>query len=159
MGLDDFKDEPSGKSDKSDSGDATDTDSDTDSGGSDSGSGGLESFNTNTDRGGSDDENNTENEITKIPDKIYRNWNTMSEKERVKAVRQHGIQDYKPSVQLDDRWSWRKIIEIECVCGKTIQFKNTGSCDRCNRTYGERGRTVIKLNESEDRKIHNNASN
>ena len=131
---------------------------------------GLDSFKSDSGSGDSDKNsgsnptnettnNDTKTKITDLPDKIYRKWNNMSEKERVKPVREHGIQDFKPSVQLDCRWSWEQVIEIECVCGKTIRFNNTGSCSRCNRSYGKRGRTVIKLNEPEDKKIHNNDSN
>lgn len=84
-------------------------------------------------------------------------WVSMTEKERILAVRQLKFADFRPSVQLDDRWEYRDATEIECVCNNKMTFSKSVQCGNCGRTYKEVGRTVTKIKDPEDDLIHNDA--
>ena len=159
MGLDDFKQDSSEGNNSSDSGDDSSTDNNNDSSDSSDDAGGLESFKTNTNRGGSGDKNNASKDDSKIFGIEAHKLSQMSEKERVMAIRENHTPDYKPQVQLDERWTFKNVVEIQCVCGNVFHFVTTGLCLSCGRSYKDVGRTVVKLNEPEDKKIHNNDSN
>jgi len=156
MGLEDFKDDSDKGHSDSSSDDASGTDSDNDSSGDDSNTGGLESFKTNNDGGGSDDGNSASQDDSKIFGIEAHELSQMSEKERVMAIRENHTPDYKPQVQLDERWSFKKVVEIECVCNNVFHFITAGLCLSCGRSYGNVGRTVVKLSDPEDIKIHDN---
>lgn len=159
MGLDSFKNdsdnEDSGVSDSSDNG----SDESSMAGGDEKDNEtGLDSFNTNTNRGGITQETDSDNQNNKLYGIEPHKWNDMSVKERVAKVRDSKIPDYKPEVQLDERWSHAEVIEVECVCGNVFHFVTTGLCFVCGRSYAKRNRTVVKLNDPEGVTIHNNAS-
>lgn len=77
-------------------------------------------------------------------------WNELDKDDRIQHVRQHYIEDYHPEYQPDDRWSYERIVEVECVCDNTFTFQTSGVCLNCGRSYKDAGRTVVKLNEVEN---------
>lgn len=150
MGLDTFK---------SDSKNQDDSDTDKDNPDNESDEGGLESFKSHTDRGGNTNKTDSENDSDKVLGVEPRKWNSMSVKERVAEVRDSKIPDFRPEVQLDERWSHGEVVELDCVCNNIFHFMHTGICMNCGRTYSKKGRTVIKLSDPDDTVIHDNESN
>jgi len=150
MGLDNFKkddNEETVENSNSDVASGTD-DSDDNSSGS-SNEGGLESFKSGVGDGGSQNKDgidNQDNTIFGIP--AFR-IAEMSEEQQIKSIRQTKIPDYKPDATLDDRWSYTRIIEVECVCGKIFTFSNKETCSACGRLYKDAGRTVVKAKKED----------
>jgi len=158
MGLDSFKSDDTGSkssSSTSDSSSNNGSSSDDASSTEDTGSnseqsetvGGLDSFKTTPTRGGSTNENDvddSDNKILGIPA-----WKlvNMSKKERIEAIRDSKIPDFKPDANLDSRWQYNRVTEIQCVCGRTFTFSNKGECSKCERAYRDVGRTVVKVEE------------
>lgn len=168
MGLDEFK---SGKNDDSKNSDNTtsnssnNTSTDASSDGTSdvvsdgdsnvSTTGGLDSFRTDATRGGSadeTDEDGTDNTVFGIPP--YE-WRRMSVKERVAKIRQSKIPDFKPDLQLDERWKWEKAARIYCVCGNQFYVSDRDECLNCGREYSVENRTVVKTSDPENEIIHN----
>lgn len=85
-------------------------------------------------------------------------WLNMTNKERVLAVRQTKFPDFKPSMQLDERWKSENKTEIECVCNNQMTFSDMKECNNCGRQYKEIGRTVTKIKDPHDDLIYNNAT-
>ena len=157
MALEDFSsdDEPSGdSSNSSDASDNANTDGAVDD--EKDGLSGLESFNTNDDRGGSTQNNGSDNQSNEVFGIPASKWANMTKKERIADVRNRKIPDFKPEAQLDERWSYVQMIAVNCVCGETITFKTSGVCNECGRGYARRNRTVIKQSDPEGVIIHNN---
>lgn len=71
-------------------------------------------------------------------------WNDMTTKEKVKYVRENYYPGYRPEVDLDHQWSYRKVIEVECECKNTFTFRSGGTCMECGRGYKYTGSTVVK---------------
>lgn len=95
-----------------------------------------------------------------LTDKISsQKWNSMDTVERVKYVRENFIPDYRPSIHIDDRWSWGNVVEVTCVCENVFTFDSQGMCLGCGRVYkvhGPLSRRVIELvYEPEDTKETN----
>jgi hypothetical protein len=168
MGLDSFKsdnedsDNDTGSSDSAGS-DGTDTGDKHNSGGTSNGSGssdtakgGLDSFRTSATRGGSTNNNDKDKQDSNVFGIPPRKWRNMSIKQRVARIRESEIPDFKPDLQLDDRWGWGKAARIQCVCNNTFYIKNKGKCPFCNREYSMENRTVVKTEDPEDTIIHNN---
>ena len=158
MGLDDFK--------KSHDANTSNSSSDSTSDSVESGSSvgdekdelcGLESFNTNTNRGGSTQNNDSDNKNDEVFGIPATKWARMTKKERIAAVRNSKIPDFQPEEQLDERWSYIQYIAINCVCGEIITFTTSGTCDECNRKYARENRTVVKKQDPEGVVIHDNA--
>lgn len=81
-------------------------------------------------------------------------WNEMSQAERIRHVRANYIEDYYPHKQPDGRWSYERMVEVECVCGEVFTFQTEGMCFSCGRVYKDAGRTVIKVNEIDKNDNH-----
>lgn len=168
MGLDDFKSEDDNDSDTNSSSSASSTNSGSTGDDSNGGTvnsdddnsnvsttGGLDSFRTNATRGGSadnTDKDDTDNTVFGIPP--YK-WRRMSIKERVAEVRQSKIPDFKPDLQLDERWKWEKAARIYCVCGNQFYLSDRDECLNCGREYSVENRTVVKTSDPENKIIHN----
>lgn len=126
------------------------------SGSSNTEKGGLDSFRTDATRGGStgnDAEDDSDDNVFGIPP---RKWRSMSIKQRVAHIRESKIPDFKPDLQLDERWHWNKAARIQCVCDNTFHISKKGKCPSCNREYSMENRTVVKTKDPEDTIIHNN---
>ena len=93
------------------------------------------------------DTGNSDNKIFGIP--VLKLVN-MSKKERIEAIRDSEIPDFKPEANLDPRWEYNEVIEIQCVCNNIFTFRNTETCDECGRKYKDEGRTVRKVREVQD---------
>jgi len=158
MGLDDFSKDDSNRKDGSTNNSASDS---VESGGSVDDEKdelcGLESFNTNTNRGGSTQNNDSDNKNDEVFGIPATEWARMTKKERIAAVRNSKIPDFQPEEQLDERWSYVQYIAINCVCGEIITFTTSGTCDECNRKYARENRTVVKKQDPEGVVIHDNA--
>jgi hypothetical protein len=158
MGLDNFKDDENDRTNSSSDNSNNNSDNSGDAVDNGENKSGLESFNTNTDRGGNTKETQSDNQNDKPHGIEPKKWNNMSVKERVAAVRKSNIPDYRPEVQLDERWSHSQVTLIECVCGNVFKFAKTGVCSVCDREYAERNRTVVKTHDPKGEIINNNAS-
>jgi len=139
----------------------SDSDSDTsstDKGGDETESeditGGLESFKSTASRGSNNTNTQTDKEESPSFGIEPEKWNSMSKKEIVAEVRDSKIPDFRPEIQLDDRWEYKEVVEIKCVCGNTFYFTTKGLCFECGRSYGKEGRTVVKINDPEGEIIH-----
>jgi len=111
--------------------------------------GGLESFKSSSSRGGNNDDGDSDKKDHTPFGIESGKWNNMSPKEIVATIREEEIPDFRPDVQLDDRWSYREVIEVRCVCGNTFYFTTKGLCFECGRSYGKEERTVRKLSDPE----------
>jgi len=158
MGLDDFSEDDNASEDIC-TDDSVDNSTDTDSAVDDEKDElcGLESFNTNTNRGGSTQNNGSDNKNNEVFGISASKWARMTKKERIAAVRNSKIPDFQPEEQLDERWSYVQYIAINCVCGEIITFTTSGTCDECNRKYARENRTVVKKQDPEGVVIHDNA--
>lgn len=158
MGLDDFSEDDNASEDicTDDSADNS-TDTDSDVGDEKDELSGLESFNTTPDRGGSTQNNGSDNQNNEVFGIQASKWSNMTKKERIAAVRDSEIPDFKPQEQLDERWSYVEMVAVKCVCGEIITFVSSGVCSSCNREYSRQNRTVKKESDPEGVIIHNNA--
>lgn len=148
MGLDDFSSDESNDEAPSDNEEKTHNEQDDDD------VSGLEAFRTSeTDPSKKEKESDDDEEEFLFGVKPWR-WNQMSKDERVEHVRDNYIPDYHPEYQPDERWSYTRIVEIECVCDEVFTFQTAGICLSCGRAYKDVGRTVRKLNEVDE--DHNN---
>lgn len=111
---------------------------------------GLDSFRTTTSRGGSSEDNESGDEDEQIFGLPPRKWVAMDVDDRVRHVRENHVEDYYPSHQPDARWSFARAVMIQCVCKNTFTIKDKGECSKCGRVYKDAGRTVIKVEETED---------
>lgn len=86
-------------------------------------------------------------------------WNEMNKVERVKYARANGIPDFRPDVHVDDRWEWKHVTEVRCVCDNVFTFDSMGLCLGCGRVYKTHGglsRRVVELvHEPEDGEENN----
>ena len=120
--------------------------------------GGLESFKSPASRGSNNTNTQTDEEESPPFGIEPKKWNSMSKKEIVAEIRDSKIPDFRPEIQLDDRWKYKEVIEIQCVCGNTFYFTTKGLCFECGRSYGKEGRTVVKINDPEGEIIHDSKS-
>lgn len=141
MGLEDFK---STDDDSQESEEDVQQDEETSS---DDEPSGLESFRTDSTRGGSGSESDSDDEEKSLHGLPPRKWKQMSKDERVRYMRNNRIPDYHPSYQPDDRWDYARCVEISCVCGNNFVFLTAGICLECGRGYKDAGRTVIKRHD------------
>jgi len=116
--------------------------------------GGLESFKSTASRGSNNTNTQTDEEESPPFGIEPEKWNSMSKKEIVAEVRDSKIPDFRPEIQLDDRWEYKEVVEIQCVCGNTFYFTTKGLCFECGRSYGKEERTVVKINDPEGEIIH-----
>jgi len=70
-------------------------------------------------------------------------WNDMTTQEKVRYVRTNYDESYRPEVELDNDWDYRKVIEIECKCRNTFTFRSAGTCMDCGRGYTFTGTSVV----------------
>jgi len=161
MGLEDFNsDENDNQSPDSgtacDNRNSNDTQSNEEHDGNEESQGGLESFRTSPSRGGSGGDNKQDDSDGNVLGINPREWNNMTVKQRVNEVRKRKIPDFRPDIQLDDRWSWAKAVQVECVCGNQMYFTAKTKCSNCSREYEMKNRTVIKTADPNNKVIHNN---
>lgn len=97
-----------------------------------------------------------------LSDKISKEkWNSMDAVERVKYVRENFIPDYRPGIHTDNRWSWKNVIEVTCVCKNVFTFDTQGICLGCGREYkahGSLSRRVIELVHEQENDTETNAN-
>ena len=107
MGLDDFSEDDNASEDIC-TDDSVDNSTDTDSAVDDEKDElcGLESFNTNTNRGGSTQNNDSDNKNDEVFGIRATEWARMTKKERIAAVRNSKIPDFKPEEQQDESGSY-----------------------------------------------------
>lgn len=136
MGLDDFRtdseDDDSNEESKEDEEEETTSEE----------TSGLESFRTNNTDGGNNGETQEDNSDNKILGIDPRKYDEMDKEQRIKAVRNNGFPDYRPDYNPDDRWSYNKVVEVNCVCGNEFTFLTKGLCFECGREYQKVMRTV-----------------
>ena len=161
MGLEDFNsdandNQSSGSSDTSNSRNSNDKSSNEQRNGNEESQGGLESFRTTPSRGGSGGNNKQANSDDTVLGINPREWNKMTVKQRINEVRKRKIPDFRPDIQLDDRWGWAKAVKVECVCGNQMYFTAKTKCSNCGREYKMKNRTVIKTADPNNEVIHNN---
>lgn len=113
-------------------------------------SSGLESWNTDASRGGSDTNSDSDDKDEQIYGLPTEKRNQMDHKEWVKLVRAEYIPDFKPDEQLDDRWAYERAVAIKCVCDNRFTFLSSGVCLKCGRRYEDAGRTVVKTYDPEE---------
>lgn len=77
-------------------------------------------------------------------------WNSMDTEEKVRYVRENYDASYRPEVTLDDRWSWKPVPEVNCVCGENFTFKDSGMCLSCGRQYKMCDGNVIMNSDIDD---------
>jgi len=70
---------------------------------------------------------------------------SLSVRERIEHIRENHIDDYYPSAQLDDNWSYKRAARITCVCDEEFTIVGRGRCPRCGTKYKDNKRTVVKL--------------
>lgn len=70
-------------------------------------------------------------------------WNDMATEEKVRYVRINYDENYRPEVNIDHDWSYRKVIEVECKCRNTFTFRSAGTCMDCGRGYTFTGAAVV----------------
>jgi len=105
-------------------------------------------------RGGNNEEHGKDEKDNGVFGIEQEEWNRMSKKEIVAEIRESKIPDFRPDLQLDERWSYNPVIELECVCGNTFYFATKGLCFECGRSYSREKRTVVKISDPEGVKIH-----
>lgn len=151
MGLDDFKSDDS--SDELDD-DVKDTEGEIDKRSKNveekTEQGGLESFVTDVKDTDWTDELDREKANPWMDDFTAAQWNDMTTKEKVRYVRTNYYEDYRPEVEIEQEWSYRKVIEVECKCQNTFTFRSAGTCMHCGRGYTFTGTSVVMKYDPHD---------
>ena len=139
MGLEDFSSD-----NKTQSNDTDDDETATEDDDSEETESGLESFKTDN-KSTTKSEDKTESDDTERID--FSKVSGMGKSQRVRYIRENYVPDYHPSYQPDERWDFRRVIEISCICGNTFTCLSEGMCRQCGARYKDTGRTVVLESE------------
>lgn len=67
-------------------------------------------------------------------------------KELIEEIRTNHLKDYYPNATLEEGWSYRDAVAIQCVCGDRliVDLGDEKVCD-CTRKYANTNRSVVMM--------------